>query len=146
MDESPHKGGSINLCVCVCVLKHKEGLQASSRTGKRQGTTDGQRGEEKPDGELGQNIAQPHRNVSKRIQQHPSVTQLLIIHNSVSLRCLPCFPILRDSKTIFVEKFIQKKKKVCAYFIFILFVYLLFIFIPTRSWEVVITLVKMENH
>lgn len=38
---------------CVCLLKHKEGLQTSSRTGKREGTTDGQRGEEKTDGEQG---------------------------------------------------------------------------------------------
>lgn len=46
VSESPHEGRSTN-CGCACMLNHKEG----SWTGKREGTTDGQRGEDKTDGE-----------------------------------------------------------------------------------------------
>lgn len=35
------------VCVCVCMMGHKEGLQGSRQTGKIDGRTDGQRGGEK---------------------------------------------------------------------------------------------------
>lgn len=109
MSESPHKGRSTRVRVCVCWSTRKGYRRAVGQERERERQMDREerkRQMESKDTEW--DIAQKHRNVWKCTQQKPPVSQSFFTQFLFAICILFAF---QDSKK-FEEKFLKKKKKI----------------------------------